>query len=54
VSGEGEKRRVELYDVNKDPSESNNEAERQPERVAQLSKMMDEISARDRDAVAND
>jgi arylsulfatase A-like enzyme len=54
VNGEGEKRSVELYDLTADPAESKNEAERQPERVAQLSKVMDEISARDRDAVAND
>jgi arylsulfatase A-like enzyme len=54
VSGEGEKRTVELYDVQKDPSESNNDAERQPERVAQLAKMMDDLSSHDRDAVAND
>jgi arylsulfatase A-like enzyme len=54
VSGEGEKRRVELYDLTADPSESRNQAENERERVAQLSKMMDEISVRDRDAVADD
>ena len=54
VNGEKEKRSVELYDLVADPAEAKNEAERQPERVAQLSKVMDEISARDRDVVAND
>jgi arylsulfatase A-like enzyme len=54
VSGEGKKRSVELYDLTADPAESKNQAESQPERVAQLSKVMDEISARDRDAVAKD
>jgi arylsulfatase A-like enzyme len=54
VNGEGKKRSVELYDLTADPAESKNEAERQPERVAELSKRMDELSARDRDAVAKD
>jgi arylsulfatase A-like enzyme len=54
VNGEGKKRSVELYDLAADPAESKNVAEQQPERVAQLSKVMDEISARDRDAVAKD
>ena len=41
-------------DLSADPAESKNEAERQPERVAQLSKVMDEISARDRDAMVKE
>ena len=51
VSGEKEKQKVELFDLAKDPSESENLAEQQPDRVKQLLEEMNKMAARDRDAV---
>ncbi len=51
VSGEKEKLKVELFDIAKDPSESENLAEQQPERAKQLIAQMEKMAARDRDAV---
>lgn len=47
-------RRVELFDLAADPSESKNLAGDQPDRVRQLSKMLDEMAARDRDAAVKE
>lgn len=47
-------RRIELFDLATDPSESKNLAEEQAERASQLIAELDKIAARDRDAVAKD
>ena len=47
-------RRTELFDLAADPSEAKNLADADPERLRKLTKLMDEISARDRDAVPKD
>ena len=44
--------RVELFDLANDPAESNNQADRQPDRVQQLLAKLESIAARDQDAVA--
>lgn len=49
--GRDEPRRVELFDLARDMSESENLAEQMPEKVRQLRKTMDQIAAKDRDAV---
>jgi arylsulfatase A-like enzyme len=54
VHGEKQNRRVELFDLATDPAETENQADHQSERVQELTQMMDEVSVRDRDAVAND
>jgi arylsulfatase A-like enzyme len=46
--------KAELYNLAQDPSESKNLAAAQPERVKQLQARMDEVAARDKDAVAKD
>ena len=45
-------RKVELFDLANDPAESNNQADRQPDRVQQLLAKLESIAARDQDAVA--
>jgi len=45
---------VELFDLAADPSESENQAELEPDRVRQLLAKLDEVARRDRDAVAED
>jgi arylsulfatase A-like enzyme len=50
VFGEKEKQKVELFNLAKDPTESENLAEQQPDRAKQLLKEMDKMAARDRDA----
>ena len=47
-------RRVEVFDLVADPSETNNQADDQPDRVRQLSAMLDELGTRDRDAAVKD
>jgi arylsulfatase A-like enzyme len=54
VHGEKDARRVELFDLTADPSETKNLAGDLPDRARQLSTMLDEVSARDRDAVVKD
>ena len=54
VFGEKTASRVELFDLATDPSEAKDQSAAEPERVRQLTKAMDEISARDRDAVPKD
>jgi len=54
LHGQTPAHRLELFDLEADPSEAKNQADRQPERVRELEQVMAEISVRDRDAVAND
>ncbi len=54
VYGEKEKRKVELFDLAKDPSESLNLAEKQPDQVRRLVEALDKIAVRDRDAAVKD
>jgi arylsulfatase A-like enzyme len=54
VSGQGDARKVELYDLMEDPAEANNQAKQQPDRVRRLLSALDEVAACDRDAVAED
>ena len=54
VHDEKKERRTELFDLATDPSETKNLADTEPERVRQFTKLLEEISARDRDAVAKD
>ena len=54
VHDEKKTRRVELFDLVADPAESKNLADTEPEHLRRLTKAMEEISARDRDAVAKD
>jgi len=54
VHQEKQSRKIELFDLVSDPAEANNLAESQPGRVEQLLKAMEDIAARDRDAMAKD
>lgn len=54
VHGEGAARRTELFDLSNDPAESRNLAESQPDRLKQILAKLDEVAARDRDALAKD
>ena len=54
VHGQTPARRVELFDLEADRSETTNQADRQPERLRELEQVLAEISTRDRDALAND
>ncbi|MBC7820398.1 MAG: sulfatase-like hydrolase/transferase, partial [Planctomycetaceae bacterium] len=54
VHGEGNARRVELFDLAHDPAESKNLADQQPDKLKLLLGKLDEVAARDRDAVAKD
>ena len=45
---------VELFNLAMDPAESNNLAKQQTEKLAEMQQRLADISARDRDAVAND
>ncbi len=51
VHGDGDKRKVELYDLTQDPAETENRAEQEPDRVQKLLRLLDECAAADRDAV---
>ena len=46
----GEKDRVELYDLRNDPSETTNLAEREPQRVAELRKLLEQAANADDDS----
>jgi arylsulfatase A-like enzyme len=46
--------RVELFNLASDPGESKNLADKQPEKLAEMQQRLADISACDRDAVAND
>ncbi|MDZ4687984.1 MAG: sulfatase-like hydrolase/transferase [Planctomycetaceae bacterium] len=54
IHGAGDARRLELFDLSHDPAESKNLSVEQPERVRRLLSELDELAARDRDAVAKD
>ena len=54
VSGEKEKQKVELFDLAKDPTESENLAEVRPERAEHLLGELAKMAARDRDAAVKD
>jgi arylsulfatase A-like enzyme len=54
VHGENEKRKVELYDLAKDPQEAADLAASQPAKVAELLDKLAEVAKNDRDAEAND
>lgn len=53
VHGEGKSRRVELFNLAKDLGESNNLADAEAERVADLLAVLEQMASRDRDAVAS-
>ena len=52
VQGEGDSRKVELFNLTRDPCETTNQAVQQADRVKQLLVILDEVAAGDRDAVA--
>jgi arylsulfatase A-like enzyme len=54
VHGDGDKRKTELYDLSKDPSETTDLAGSQPAKLAEMLAKLAEVAKRDRDAVAND
>jgi arylsulfatase A-like enzyme len=54
ATGEGEKRKAELYDLAADPGESRDLAGEQPDRLRAMLAALDAAGARDRDAVAKD
>ena len=49
--GAGEQRRIELFNISNDPTESDNQATKMPERTQQLLAILQKISAADRDSV---
>ncbi len=53
VQGDGDARKIELYDLSQDPGETTNQAQQQADRVQQLLRVLDDVAARDRDAVAD-
>lgn len=54
VHAEQKARRVELFDLAVDPAESKNLAETHTEQLQKLTKLLEDMSARDRDALAKD
>jgi arylsulfatase A-like enzyme len=54
VSGENEKRKVELFNLAHDPGEQHDVAKQETARVAELLKTLEQIAERDRDAVVKD
>ena len=54
VYGDKEKRKIELFDLAADPTESENLAEQDSDRVEQLMDELERIATRDRDAVVKD
>jgi arylsulfatase A-like enzyme len=52
VHGEGEQRRVELFNLTDDPSESKNRADTEPKQVKEMLARMQEVASCDRDALA--
>lgn len=51
VHGEGDNRKIELFNIAKDPTESKNRAESELQRVAEMLVKLEEATQRDRDAV---
>lgn len=49
--GEGDRRKFELFNIAKDPSESSNLADSEPQRVKEMLARLNEAAGRDRDAV---
>ena len=49
--GAGEQRHIELFNISNDPTESDNQATKMPERTQQLLAILQKISAADRDSV---
>ena len=49
--GAGEQRRIELFNISNDPTESDNQATKMPERTQQLLAILQRVSAADRDSV---
>ena len=54
VHDDKKEQRTELFDLAADPAEAKNLTDAEPERLRQLTKLMDDISARDRDAAPKD
>jgi arylsulfatase A-like enzyme len=52
--GTGDDRKIELYNIAMDPRESKNLAQAEPKRVEELFERLENVSRRDRDAVARD
>ncbi len=52
VHGEGENRRLELFNISDDPSESKNRADTEPKRVEEMLTRLQQAAGRDRDALA--
>jgi len=53
VLGDGDARKIELYDLSQDPGETTDQSQQQADRVQQLLRVLDDVAARDRDAVAD-
>ena len=51
VYGEGENRRLELFNISDDPSESKNQANTEPKRVEEMLTRLQQAARRDRDAL---
>jgi arylsulfatase A-like enzyme len=54
ASGEGENRKVEIFNLVQDPQEATNLAQQEPGKLKELLAVLDQVAARDRDAVAKD
>jgi arylsulfatase A-like enzyme len=54
VQGDGAARKIELYNLAQDPRETTNLAAREPAKVEELLTSLQQVAARDRDAVARD
>ena len=50
--GEGERRRLELFDISNDPSEATNLADTEPKRVEEMLARLQQAARHDRDALA--
>jgi arylsulfatase A-like enzyme len=54
ATGDGDQRKNELYHLAVDPGETNNLANREPGKLAELLRMLEQAGARDRDALPKD